>query len=311
MITSTISQGAAARVRSQTCNRNKLAARGRCGFTLVELLVVIGNLALLSSIVLPALSKARRAATSVKCAANLHSMGQALTMYVNSSRHYPGHAGLDTRNQPFAIWPVRLRNFMNGNTGAFHCPAQEQGYGDWTSWTRSPLGNVPKATPDDSGWGYEPGEMLLDVHLLVFSYGYTDWGSVNVGLNPYLGLGGDCWWGDVNHKLSAGNWYQCIELNASKVVRSADTIIICDISTPGPGSGNWNFNADPGDPGGTQQPSKIHDGGANCLFCDGHVQLKKQEDLVLWDTKTHAMFASNDPRYINNSKQWNNDNLPH
>jgi prepilin-type processing-associated H-X9-DG protein/prepilin-type N-terminal cleavage/methylation domain-containing protein len=281
------------------------------GFTLVELLVVIGIIALLIAILLPALSKARRAANTVKCGANLHSMGQAMAMYLNQYRHYPGHAGLDSRSAPFAIWPVRLRNFMNGNTGAFHCPAQESNYGDWTGWLIHPPTALPKATAEDDGWGYTVGEPLLDVHAVVFSYGYTDWGSVNVGVNPYLGLGGDCWWGDVNHKNSAGAMIRCLELNYSKVVRSADMLAICDISTPGPGSNNWNFNADPTSLDGTQTPSKIHEGGSNCLFCDGHAQWKRQEELVLFDVATRQMYSTSDPRYMANCRQWNNDNLVH
>jgi prepilin-type processing-associated H-X9-DG protein/prepilin-type N-terminal cleavage/methylation domain-containing protein len=285
--------------------------RERSAFTLVELLVVIGIIALLISILLPALSKARRAANTVKCGSNLHSMGQAISMYVNQYRHYPGHAGLGSGPNPFAIWPVRLRNMMNGNTKVFVCAAQDAGYGDWTSWLAHPNSvGVSKATQADTGWGYEVGEPLLDVHLLVFSYGYNDWGSVNVlGLgnprDPYLGFGGDCW-----HYLD--NPHVC-ELNASLVARSADAIIITDISTPGPGSGNWNFNVDPTSTDGTQVPSKIHDGGANCLYCDGHATWKRQEELVLWDTKNPnaGEFSATDPRYMRNAPQWNNDNLVH
>lgn len=66
---------------AQSCN--DLRQRNRRGFTLLELLVVLGIIALLLAIMLPALSKARRAGRNLKCVANMRQVSERFIIFAD------------------------------------------------------------------------------------------------------------------------------------------------------------------------------------------------------------------------------------
>jgi prepilin-type N-terminal cleavage/methylation domain-containing protein len=115
--------------------RSKLsfsASRGRGAFTLVELLVVIGIIALLIGILIPALNKARESSVRLKCLSNLRQLGNALQAYGSA------HGG----RIPIGYWSGQKQsNFMfhvNQNDGIIPRAASTPSWGCCTtrSWCR-------------------------------------------------------------------------------------------------------------------------------------------------------------------------------
>jgi prepilin-type processing-associated H-X9-DG protein/prepilin-type N-terminal cleavage/methylation domain-containing protein len=82
-------------------SHTSIRARSSSAFTLVELLVVIGIIAILVSILLPALSRVREQANAVKCQSNLRSIGQGFYLYANANKG--------------TCLPGRMPNFSAGN----------------------------------------------------------------------------------------------------------------------------------------------------------------------------------------------------
>jgi prepilin-type N-terminal cleavage/methylation domain-containing protein/prepilin-type processing-associated H-X9-DG protein len=98
---------------------------GRRAFTLVELLVVIGIIAVLVAILLPALSRARASANTAKCLSNMRNMQVAHWMYVNDHKGRLVQAGLShgghTSSEPVA-WVTTLQPYFQDHL-LHRCPA--------------------------------------------------------------------------------------------------------------------------------------------------------------------------------------------
>ncbi len=142
--------------RMQRAAETSTQAPGRSAFTLIELLVVISIIAVLIAILLPALSSARRHSQAVKCATNLHHVGQSMSTYLADSvgvyppayiYPYDPDGSYDLNNQlavndhPFGYihWSWYLYTGGQAHADSFTCPTM-------------PNRGAPRTNPGRSDW---------------------------------------------------------------------------------------------------------------------------------------------------------------
>jgi prepilin-type N-terminal cleavage/methylation domain-containing protein/prepilin-type processing-associated H-X9-DG protein len=232
----------------------------RNGFTLVELLVVIGIISVLIAMLLPALNKAREAAKTVQCASNLRQIGMGVRMYANDNHNYlvPGRAAIAGFN--YSSWEYQLGLAMLGSEDGwknpvFGCPSasdldlNKQGTPEyWTNyWDRYDF--------KSKGKGYAFNNNVLM---------YASTSHITIGF----------------HKLSEAR-------------QSSSLIIFADGMTynlqPNTTYAWWT-----GDDL-TKQVAPRHNGGSNLLMLDGHVEYhggnkwKPAKDVPLqWELKIYG-----------------------
>lgn len=211
------------------------------GFTLVELLVVIGIIALLISILLPALNRARESAQQVACASNLRQMGMAITLYIDANKGFYPRGRVGTVVDDDGVTKIM---------GAV------------------PLGVNPPLHPIYTGSLLSPYLGAMKIFLCPTDpYSQDGWASYayNAGyLGGHVGGGG-------------GTLATDPPVKAASVRKATETVAILeavpdDIAPPSYNRGGnpWFLSA-----------YWYHNKGMNVLFCDGHVGHVKSNDADL------------------------------
>ena len=224
------------------------SAPGKAAFTLIELLVVIAIIAILASMLLPALNSARERARSSQCSGNLRQIGTLMRMYIDDNNDViPAYNGnLTLQNGKTGKWQDMLYASNSSVVLADNCALK-------------PLGNSMYRPA--AGYFICPSNPSVD-------YNPASGGNRNYGINSHFASTPE---GTTN----VGR----LRKKFGKIRRPAERMMFGDVDQVG-AAWSWlaSKRAEMANLSGTFW-RHLNRSGANVCFADGHVALKSRTEI--------------------------------
>ena len=258
-------------------NRNVITA-----FTLIELLTVIAIIGILAALLLAAISQAKARAQRIQCVNNVRQLGLGMQAFVADNDTYPLFNTQPGGSYQVGLisWPVYIQyGFLKKSDG---------------HWIHQGAWQCPSAI--------RPPEFKTDAEYHNYlSYGYNGSGLDAPGNTNSLGLGGHRIMTDGTLRMPLSP-----PVSESEVASPSDMIAIGDGFCGGNGvlREGWllcrfyGFIDFTDYLGSTKSSYARHQGRANVVFCDGHVESPTLK-FLFEDTSDAALV------------RWNRDHLPH
>jgi prepilin-type N-terminal cleavage/methylation domain-containing protein/prepilin-type processing-associated H-X9-DG protein len=251
--------------------------RRKAGFTLVELLVVIGVIAVLISLLLPALNKARSAAMNVRCASNLRQVAQSILYYASSHNNKLPYTDAEFPNVSWVRRAGRDESAYNPLTGLLDMPNAREGTVWHCPFLIRQVGPWNPASGDNVRLNYGMNRYLTALRNSADTAPAPGWVAAYSSERPPFTLrevgNNKVLVGDGSAVLTGSGWRPAfatgiIPANTIRVVRNPSLGTSYD-GVPWPANG---FFRNPNTSDATSAKITQHGRRFNLAFTDGHVE---------------------------------------